>query len=37
MRIEWLPEAVRNRETQLAFIGEHNPAAAIHMGDAIEG
>ena len=36
MKIEWLPEAVRNRETQLAYIGGHNPAAAIDMGDAIE-
>ncbi len=36
MRIEWLPEALRNRETQLAYIGEHDPAAAIHMGDATE-
>ena len=36
MRIEWLPEAVRNLNTQLAYIGEHNPAAAIDIGDAIE-
>lgn len=36
MRIEWLPEAVRNRDTQLAYIGERNPAAAIDIGDAIE-
>ena len=36
MRIEWLPEAVRNRDAQLAYIGERNPAAAIEIGDAIE-
>ncbi len=37
MRIEWLPVAERNREGQLAYIGERNPWAAIDMGDAIEG
>jgi plasmid stabilization system protein ParE len=36
VRIEWLREAVCNLDTQLAYIGEHNPAAAIEMGDAIE-
>lgn len=36
MRIEWLPEADRNRESQLAYIAERNPWAAIAMGDAIE-
>lgn len=36
MRIEWLPIAEQNRESQLAYIGERNPWAAIDMGDAIE-
>lgn len=36
MRIEWLPQAVRNLDAQLAYIGDHNPVAAIEMGDAIE-
>jgi toxin ParE1/3/4 len=27
---------VRNLEAQLAYIGDHNPVAAIEMGDAIE-
>lgn len=36
MRIEWLPEAELNRESQLIYIAERNPWAAIKMGDAIE-
>lgn len=36
MRVEWLPEAERNRENQIAYIAERNPWAAIDMGDAIE-
>lgn len=36
MRVEWLPVAERNRESQLAYIGERNPWAAIDMGDTIE-
>ena len=36
MKIEWLPEAERNRQSQLAYIAERNPAAAIGLGDAIE-
>ena len=35
MKIEWLPEARRNRERQLEYIAERNPAAAIRLGDAI--
>jgi toxin ParE1/3/4 len=27
---------VRNLDAQLAYIGDHNPVAAIEMGDAIE-
>ncbi len=36
MKVEWLPEAERNRESQLATIVERNPRAAIDLGDAIE-
>ena len=36
MRVEWLPVAERNRESHLAYIAQHNPWAAIDMGDAIE-
>ena len=36
MRVDWLPAAERNRESQLAYIAERNPRAAIDMGDAIE-
>lgn len=36
MRVEWLPVAERNRESQLTYVGERNPWAAIDMGDAIE-
>jgi toxin ParE1/3/4 len=35
VRIKWLPEAVRSRDDQLAYIAERNPWAAIEMGDAI--
>jgi toxin ParE1/3/4 len=36
VKIEWLPEARRNRDRQLAYLAERNPAAAIRLGDAIE-
>jgi toxin ParE1/3/4 len=36
VKIEWLPEAERNRKSQLAYIAERNPRAAIKLGDAIE-
>lgn len=36
MKIEWLPIAEQNRDSQLAFIAERNPWAAVAMGDAIE-
>jgi hypothetical protein len=29
VRIEWLPEAERNRESQLAYIAERNLLAAV--------
>jgi toxin ParE1/3/4 len=35
VRVEWLPEAERNLGSQLAYIAESNPGAAIGMGDAI--
>jgi addiction module RelE/StbE family toxin len=36
VKVEWLPIAERNRASQLAYIAERNPRAAIAMGDAIE-
>ena len=36
MNVEWLPEAERNPDSQLAYIAERNPWAAIDLGDAIE-
>lgn len=36
MRVEWPPAAERDREGQIAYIGERDPWAAIAMGDAIE-
>lgn len=36
MKVEWLPEAERNRDHQLNYLAERNPRAALHLGDAIE-
>ena len=36
MRVEWLPIAERDRESQIAYIGDRNPWAAIDVDDAIE-
>ena len=36
MNVEWLPSAVRTLETQLSWIAERNPQAALDMGGAIE-
>ena len=36
MKVAWLPEAKRNRESQLAYIAERDPRAAIDLGDSIE-
>jgi toxin ParE1/3/4 len=36
VKTAWLPEAVRTLDSQLAYIAERNPRAAIDMGDAIE-
>jgi plasmid stabilization system protein ParE len=33
--ILWLAEARENRRSQLDWIAEHNPAAAIRIGDLI--
>lgn len=35
MKVEWLPVAERNRDSQLLYIAEHNPSAAMAAGDAI--
>ena len=35
MKIEWLPEAARNLTAQLEWIAEHDPWAAIDVGDAV--
>lgn len=35
MKVEWLREAVRNLESQLSYIAERNPAAAVRLGEAI--
>jgi toxin ParE1/3/4 len=35
VRVEWLPEAIRSLEAQLEWTAEHNPWAALDMGDAI--
>lgn len=31
-----MPAAARDRENQLAYVGERNPGAAIEIGDAVE-
>lgn len=36
MRIAWLPVAERDRGSQIDYIAERNPWAAIDVGDAIE-
>jgi plasmid stabilization system protein ParE len=36
LRSEWLPEAERNRESQLDYIERASPQAAIELGDRIE-
>lgn len=36
VRIEWLPRADRDRASQIAYIGERNPLAAVALGDAVE-
>jgi len=36
VKVEWLAVAECNRESQLAYIAERNPWAAVDLGDAIE-
>lgn len=36
MRIDWLAAAARNRASQIAYLAERNPRAALALGDAIE-
>jgi toxin ParE1/3/4 len=36
VRVEWLPEAERNFATQIEWIAQRDPWAAINMGDAIQ-
>lgn len=36
MRIEWLPAAERGLTAQLEWIANHDPWAAIDMGDTIQ-
>jgi toxin ParE1/3/4 len=36
VNVEWLPLAKRDRDDHLNYIGEHNPWAAIEIGDAFE-
>jgi len=36
VKIEWLPMALANRRSQLDYVAERNPWAAINMGDIIE-
>jgi toxin ParE1/3/4 len=35
VKVEWLPEAEHSLMAQLEWIAEHNPWAALDMGDAI--
>jgi len=36
VKVEWLAVAECNRESQLAYIAERNPWAAVDLGDAME-
>lgn len=35
MKVVWLPSALENRNTQLDYIAERNPKAAIEQGDQL--
>lgn len=35
MRVEWLPDAVSGLQEQLNWIAEHDPWAAVTVGDAV--
>jgi toxin ParE1/3/4 len=36
VKIEWLPAARKNRESQIAYLTHRNPRAALRMDEAIE-
>lgn len=36
MNVEWLPSAVRTLGSQLSYIADRNPQAAVDMSHAIE-
>jgi toxin ParE1/3/4 len=36
VKVIWLSEAERNRESQIEYIAERNPWAAVDLGDAIK-
>jgi toxin ParE1/3/4 len=36
VKVEWLPVAVGNLWSQIAYLGERDPHAAIALGDAVE-
>lgn len=36
MKIEWLPTAEYDLDSQIAYIAERNPRAAIQAGDSVE-
>lgn len=35
MKLSWLPNAIVNRDAQIAYIAQDNPLAAITQGDRI--
>lgn len=35
MKVEWLPDAERSLATQMRWVAERDPWAAIDMGDAV--
>ena len=36
MRIDWLAAAARNRASQITYLAERNPRAALALGDSVE-
>lgn len=36
MILEWLPRAIANRDSQIDYVAEDNPLAAISLGNEIE-
>jgi toxin ParE1/3/4 len=35
LKVEWLPVALADRDSQVRYIAQHNVPAAIRVGDAI--